>query len=129
MAAARCSDSQLLAVPGSPISNRARSVARVAMAISTTRSLPRDLGVMGLGPALPPQIYARAGRRRMVPVLPSVERAASGVEVLDLVAGALAIISLHASRCLHVYRQDYVLFLHAELSCRCHVVNARSLKS
>ena len=45
MAAARCSLSQLLAVPGTPYSSKARSVASVAMAISTSRSLPTYLGV------------------------------------------------------------------------------------
>ena len=47
MAAARCSLSQLLAVPGSPMSRRARSVSRVAMAISTSRQSPMYLAVMG----------------------------------------------------------------------------------
>ena len=56
MAAQRCSESQLLAVPGSPMRRRARSVTRVEMAISTRRSLPMYLGVMGVLPALPPQI-------------------------------------------------------------------------
>ena len=45
-AAARCSESQLLAVPGSPISSNARSVTKVAMAISTRRRLPIYLGVI-----------------------------------------------------------------------------------
>ena len=45
-AAAKCSLSQDLAVPGSPMSRRARSVTRVAMAISTSRRLPMYLGVM-----------------------------------------------------------------------------------
>ena len=45
MAAAKCSESQLLAVPGTPKSSRARSVARVAMAISTRRALPMYLGL------------------------------------------------------------------------------------
>ena len=44
MAAVRCSDSQDLAVPGSPMRRRARSVTRVATAISTRRLLPMYLG-------------------------------------------------------------------------------------
>ena len=56
MAAARCSDSQLLAVPGSPISSSARSVTSVEMAISTSRSWPMYLGVISRLPALPPQM-------------------------------------------------------------------------
>ncbi len=45
-AAARCSESQLLAVPGAPKSKRARSVARVATATSMSRRLPMYLGVI-----------------------------------------------------------------------------------
>ena len=42
MAAARCSDSQLLPEPGSPTSRRARSEARVTMARSTRLSSPKN---------------------------------------------------------------------------------------
>ena len=46
MAAARCSETQVLAVPGTPSRSRARSVARVATAISMRRRLPMYLGVI-----------------------------------------------------------------------------------
>ena len=46
MAAARCSLSQVLAVPGRPSRSRARSVASVATATSTTRRGPMYLGVI-----------------------------------------------------------------------------------
>ena len=45
MAAARCSDTQDFAVPGTPSSNSARSVARVATATSINRRDPTYLGV------------------------------------------------------------------------------------
>ncbi len=47
MAAARCSESQLFPVPGSPRSSRARSEARVTMARSTIERSPKNFGVMG----------------------------------------------------------------------------------
>ena len=46
MAAARCSDTQVLAVPGTPSSSSARSVASVATATSISRRGPMYLGVM-----------------------------------------------------------------------------------
>src|SRR5690606_19182303 len=46
MAAARCSDSHVLAVPGRPSSSSARSVASVATATSTIRRGPMYLGVI-----------------------------------------------------------------------------------
>src|SRR5688572_21541132 len=46
MAAARCSESQLLAVPGSPASISARSEASVAMATWTNRRSPTNFGVI-----------------------------------------------------------------------------------
>ena len=52
MAAARCSDSQLLPVPGSPTSSRARSEASVTMARSTMASSPKNLRVIGTSTAL-----------------------------------------------------------------------------
>jgi len=56
MAAARCSETQVLAVPGTPRSRRARSVARVAMATSMRRRLPTYFGVMGVpSGAVPPR--------------------------------------------------------------------------
>jgi hypothetical protein len=45
IAAARCSLTQLFAVPGRPNSNSARSVASVATAISMSRFWPTYLGV------------------------------------------------------------------------------------
>jgi len=45
MAAARCSDTQVLAVPGTPSSSSARSVVRVATATSIRRRLPMYFGV------------------------------------------------------------------------------------
>ena len=45
MAAARCSDTQVLAVPGTPSSSSARSVARVATATSISLRDPTYLGV------------------------------------------------------------------------------------
>ena len=47
-AAARCSDTQVLAVPGTPSSSRARSVARVATATSTSRRGPMYFGVIAV---------------------------------------------------------------------------------
>jgi hypothetical protein len=47
IAAARCSESQLLPVPGSPTSSSARSEARVTIARSTTLSSPKNLRVIG----------------------------------------------------------------------------------
>ena len=52
-AAARCSDSHDLPVPGSPTSSSARSEARVTIARSTTPSSPKNLRVMGTSTALP----------------------------------------------------------------------------
>ena len=45
IAAARCSETHDLAVPGTPNSNNARSVASVAIAISISRRFPIYLGV------------------------------------------------------------------------------------
>jgi len=56
IAAARCSESQLFAVPGSPMSRSARSVASVAIAISTMRGVPTYFGVMFVSPTLPPMM-------------------------------------------------------------------------
>ena len=50
IAAARCSESQLLAVPGSPIRSSARSEASVAMATWTSDRSPMYLGVMATPP-------------------------------------------------------------------------------
>ena len=44
IAAARCSETQLLAVPGTPSKSRARSVASVEIATSINRRLPIYLG-------------------------------------------------------------------------------------
>ena len=44
IAAARCSDTQVLAVPGTPSSSSARSVASVAMATSMSRRRPTYFG-------------------------------------------------------------------------------------
>ena len=58
IAAARCSDSHDLAVPGTPSSSSARSVARVATAVSTNRRLPTYLGVITVPSAsVPPITY------------------------------------------------------------------------
>jgi hypothetical protein len=46
MAAAKCSLSHVLAVPGTPSKSNARSVASVATAISTRRRCPTYFGVM-----------------------------------------------------------------------------------
>jgi hypothetical protein len=46
MAAARCSDTQVFAVPGTPSSNSARSVASVATATSISRRCPMYFGVI-----------------------------------------------------------------------------------
>jgi hypothetical protein len=54
MAAARCSDSHVLAVPGTPRSNSARSVARVAIATSTSRREPRYFGLIGVPSSVSP---------------------------------------------------------------------------
>src|SRR5256885_6847207 len=57
-AADRCSDTQDLAVPGTPYSSRARSVARVETAISIRRGLPMYLGLTSKPlPSLPPIRY------------------------------------------------------------------------
>jgi hypothetical protein len=45
IAAAKCSLTHVLAVPGTPSKSNARSVARVATAISISRRLPTYLGV------------------------------------------------------------------------------------
>jgi hypothetical protein len=50
MAAQRCSESQLLAVPGSPVSINARSEASVAMATCTSARSPIYFGVMTTPP-------------------------------------------------------------------------------
>ena len=51
MAAARCSDTHDLAVPGTPRISSARSVASVATAVSISRRLPMYFGVIST-PAL-----------------------------------------------------------------------------
>jgi len=56
IAAARCSETQLLAVPGSPTNKSARSVANEAIAICTRRGLPTYFGVIPTSPALPPRM-------------------------------------------------------------------------
>ena len=50
IAAARCSESQLFAVPGSPISISARSEARVATATSIVARSPMYFGVISTPP-------------------------------------------------------------------------------
>ena len=58
MAAARCSLTHVLAVPGTPSSSRARSVASVATAISTSRRWPTYFGAMGVpSDSTPPSRY------------------------------------------------------------------------
>src|SRR5579872_4056295 len=58
IAAARCSETQLFAVPGTPSNNSARSVASVAMAISIRRRLPMYLGDTSKPfSSLPPRMY------------------------------------------------------------------------
>ena len=52
IAAVRCSLNHVLAVPGTPSSSSARSVARVATAFSTSRCWPTYLGVMTIGSPL-----------------------------------------------------------------------------
>jgi hypothetical protein len=47
IAAARCSESQLLPVPGSPTSRSARSLASVTIDRSTMESSPKNLRVIG----------------------------------------------------------------------------------
>ena len=54
MAAVRFSESHDLAVPGSPIRSKERSVRSVAIAISTKRLCPMYLGVMFTPQAVPP---------------------------------------------------------------------------
>src|SRR3989454_6051581 len=56
IAAARCSESQLFAVPGSPISRRARSEANVAMATCTRFRFPMYFGVIVTGPFGPGKV-------------------------------------------------------------------------
>ncbi len=59
-AAARCSESQDLAVPGTPTSMSARSVASVATAISTSRAAPTYLGdTCEPSDNVPPSTYVR----------------------------------------------------------------------
>jgi hypothetical protein len=55
MAAARCSLTHVLAVPGTPSSSRALSVARVATATSINRRGPMYLAEMGVPSASPPR--------------------------------------------------------------------------
>ena len=58
IAAARCSDSQDFAVPGTPSSSNARSVASVATAVSTRRRLPTYLGLISVPSSrVPPSTY------------------------------------------------------------------------
>ena len=55
MAAARCSDSHVFAVPGTPSSSSARSVARVATATSMRRREPMYFGMITVpSGAVPP---------------------------------------------------------------------------
>src|SRR6185437_1441513 len=57
-AAARCSDSQVFAVPGTPRSSSARSVASVATATSIRRREPTYFGVIAVpSGAVPPSRY------------------------------------------------------------------------
>ena len=56
IAAARCSESQLLPVPGSPTSSSARSDASVTIARSTRLSSPKNFRVMGTSTFLPPMV-------------------------------------------------------------------------
>ena len=56
MAAARCSDTQDFAVPGTPSSSSARSVARVATATSISRREPTYFGVITVPSASVPPI-------------------------------------------------------------------------
>ena len=60
IAAARCSDSQLLPVPGSPTSSSARSLASVTIARSTSESSPKNLRVIATSIGLP-SIVALSG--------------------------------------------------------------------
>src|SRR5262245_39757827 len=63
MAAAKCSDTQDFAVPGTPSKSNARSVASVATAVSISRRLPTYFGVIGvLSAALPPSGYVTTAR-------------------------------------------------------------------
>ena len=55
-AAARCSDSHDFAVPGTPSSSSARSVARVATATSTSRRDPTYFGMTTVPSASVPPI-------------------------------------------------------------------------
>src|SRR2546421_132568 len=58
IAAERCSETQVLAVPGTPSSSSARSVARVATATSISRREPMYFGVTGVpSAATPPSRY------------------------------------------------------------------------
>jgi hypothetical protein len=60
IAAARCSESQLLPVPGSPTSSSARSLARVTIDRSTIESSPKNLRVIVTSTSLP-SILALSG--------------------------------------------------------------------
>ena len=53
IAAARCSESQLLPVPGSPTSSKARSEASVTIDRSTIPSSPKNFRVIGTSTFLP----------------------------------------------------------------------------
>src|SRR2546423_1455939 len=65
IAAARCSETQVLAVPGTPSSSSARSVVSVATATSMSRRDPTYFGVIG-GPsaASPPSRYVTTAARQ-----------------------------------------------------------------
>ncbi len=83
-----CSETQVLAVPGTPSSSRARSVARVAMAISIRRRLPMYLGVTSK--PLSQLAAQQVGRDRPGRQLP-VRRALAGIGLrqLDQLLGEL----------------------------------------
>ena len=58
IAAVRCSDTHVFAVPGTPSSSSARSVASVAIASSILRALPMYFGVITVPPSsVPPSRY------------------------------------------------------------------------
>src|SRR5438132_550722 len=66
IAAARCSESQLFAVPGSPIRRRTRSEAKVAMATCTRFRFPMYFGVIVTRQAnsrIPPDLLRSRGER------------------------------------------------------------------
>ena len=94
IAAARCSDTQDFAVPGTPSSSSARSVASVATAVSISRRLPTYFGVIAVpSAALPPDEVGHHRLRRQLPVgrpLPFVGLGESRELVGEDILGRLA---------------------------------------